>query len=110
MAEKSGARLRFHVDRLPFLEGAVRCADEWLFPAGTCRNEACFGRHVECAADVSEEMRQLLFTPETSGGLLFAVARANVDGLVSAFAAAGHPLWIIGEVAPGDGVEVARRG
>lgn len=108
MAEKSGVRLRFSVERLPFLEGAIRYADEWLFPAGTCRNEACFGRHVDFAAEVPDEMRQLLFTPETSGGLLLAVAPDKADALNAAFAGAGQPIWIVGEVATGEGVEVTR--
>jgi len=108
MAEKGGVRLRFSVDRLPFLDGAIRYAEEWLFPAGTCRNEACFGRHVDFAAEVPDEMRQLLFTPETSGGLLLAVAPDKADSLTRAFADAGQPLRIVGEVTTGQGVEVAR--
>jgi len=109
MAERSGARLRFSLDRLPFLDGAVRYADEWLFPAGTCRNETCFGRHVDFAVDISAEMRQLLFTPETSGGLLLAVAPEKADTLTAAFTGAGQPLWIVGEVTTGRGIEVVRR-
>ena len=109
MAEKGGVRLRFSVDRLPFLDGAIRYAEEWLFPAGTCRNEACFGRRVDFAGDIPDEMQQLLFTPETSGGLLLAVAPDKADGLTAAFAGAGQPLWTVGEVTTGQGVEVARR-
>jgi len=110
MAERSGVRLRFHLDRLPFLEGAVRYADEWLFPGGTCRNEACFGRHVACAAEVPEEQRQLLFTPETSGGLLIAASPERMDRLEASCVGAGQPLWIVGEATAGEGVEVIRRG
>ena len=106
MADRSGTRLRFHFDRLAFLDGAIRYADEWLFPAGTRRNEGCFGRHVTFASDIPDEMRQLLFTPETSGGLLLAVSPGNADALAAAFAAAGEPLWIVGEVLQGEGIEV----
>ncbi len=108
MAERSGARLRFYLDQLPFLDGALRYADEWLFPAGTCRNEGCFGRHVTFAPDIPDEMRQLLYTPETSGGLLLAVAPDRADALAAACAAADQPLWIVGEVLPGEGIEVVR--
>ena len=55
---------------------------------------------------IPDEMRQLLFTPETSGGLLLAVAPDRADALAAAFAAAGEPLWIVGEVLPGEGIEV----
>jgi selenide,water dikinase len=107
MAERGGVRMRFFLDRLPFLDGATRYADEWLFPAGTCHNEACFGRHVTFADDIPDELRQLLFTPETSGGLLV-VAPDRADALAAAYAAADQPLWIVGDVLPGEGIEVVR--
>jgi selenide,water dikinase len=106
MAERGGVRLRFFLDQLPFLDGATRYAGEWLFPAGTCRNEACFAPHVAFTPDVPDELRQLLYTPETSGGLLLAVAPERAGALAAAFAAADHPLWFVGEVAAGTGVEV----
>jgi len=108
MAEKSGVRLRLHLDRLPFLEGAIRYADEWLFPAGTCRNAACFGSQVGFAAEISEELRQLLFTPETSGGLLVAAPPERMDRLAAAGRGAGQPFWVVGEVTAGEGIEVVR--
>ncbi len=110
MAERSNVRLRFDIDRLPFLDGAARYADEWLFPAGTCRNEGCFSPRVTFAADIPEEMRQLLYTPETSGGLLLAVAPEKADLLAAAFADAGEPFWRVGEAMPGTGIEVVRTG
>ena len=106
MAEKSGVRLRFHIDRLPFLEGARTYADRWLFPGGTCNNEEAYEHGVTFSDAVSEEMEQLLYTPETSGGLLVAVRKDRVDELVEAFREAQHPCWTIGEVEEGSGVEV----
>jgi selenide,water dikinase len=51
-------------------------------------------------------MQQLLYTPETSGGLLAAIPAAKAERLMSLFAEAGHPCWVIGEVVEGAGVEV----
>ncbi len=106
MAEKSGVRLRFHVDRLPFLEGAKGYAEQWLFPGGACRNQQCYERHVEFAPGISDEMRQLLFTPETSGGLLVAVPPDKVERLTALFASEGQACWIVGEVTEGQGIQV----
>jgi selenide,water dikinase len=39
MAQKGSVRLRFFLDSLPFVTGAVEYADQWLFPGGTCNNE-----------------------------------------------------------------------
>jgi selenide,water dikinase len=106
MAEKSGVQLRFYADKLPFLEGALAYAEEFLFPAGTCRNEACYEQWVDFAPSISEEMQMLLFTPETSGGLLVAVSPEKVESLTTHFADEGQAAWVVGEVGEGAGVEV----
>ncbi len=106
MAEKSKVRLQVRVDRLPFLDGAVEYAEQWLFPAGTCRNEQAYRCGIEFAASVSEEMQQLLFTPETSGGLLASVPPERVQTLLTLFADAQAPCWVVGEVADGAGIQV----
>lgn len=106
VAEKSGVRLRFYVDRLPFLDGAVDYAEQWLFPAGTCRNEEGFQHGVTFAPGISEEMQQLLYTPETSGGLLLSVRAEAAGTLTALFAQEDHPCWVIGEVVAGEGVQV----
>ena len=107
MAEKSGVRLRFHVEQLPFVEGAVQYADEWLFPGGTCKNEQAYEHKVHFAPTIPEEMQQLLYTPETSGGLLVALPADRLTRLTGLFADEGRPCWIVGEVTEGEGVEVA---
>ena len=106
LAEKSGVRLRFQLERIPFLPGAEEYADLWLFPAGTAKNQAGFGERVQFASAVTEETQQLLFTPETSGGLLAAVPSGHLDDLQAAFAAQSEPLYVIGEVLDGRGLEV----
>ena len=107
MAEKSGVRLRFYLEKLPFLEGAIQYAEERLFPGGTCRNQRAYERVVHFAPGISEEMRQLLYTPETSGGLLVAVPRERLETLIALFAEEEEPLWVVGEVLEGEGIEVS---
>jgi selenide,water dikinase len=106
MAERSEARLRFHLDQLPFLPGAARYAREWLFPGGANNNQRFYQQHVEWAAGISEEMQLLLYTPETSGGLLVAVPPQRLESLTNLFAEAEHPCWVVGEVVEGQGIEV----
>ena len=106
MAEKSGVRLRLHTKHLPFLGGAVGYAEDWLFPAGACRNQQGYQEGVAFAPEVSEEMQMLLFTPETSGGLLVAVPSGKLKTLAALFADNGQPYWIIGDVTEGGGIQV----
>jgi selenide,water dikinase len=110
MAEKSGVQLRFNLDRIPFIDGAIDYAEQWLFPGGTCNNERCYAPHIEFAADVKNEIRQLLLTPETSGGLLVAVPPDGVEAIRKQFANSDHPCWIVGEVARGSGLQVRTHG
>ncbi len=107
MAEKSGTRLHFRLSHIPFLDGAVRYAEEWLFPGGACRNQQCYEKNVEFAPAVPLEMRQLLYTPETSGGLLVAVPPDSAEKLAALFAGAGQPCHIIGVATEGQGIHVS---
>ena len=106
MAEKSGVRLRFYLPDLPLLPGAAAFAADSLFPGGSCRNRDAYAAHVTFAAGIPEETQLLLFTPETSGGLLLAVPPSQVDALLGCLAQADEPAWRIGEVLEGEGIEV----
>jgi len=106
MSDKGGVRLRFSFGRLPFVDGAVGYAEDNLFPGGSCNNQRAYESHVDFAPGLSEETRLLLFTPETSGGLLAAVSPEELDALLTLFAEAGHPCWVVGEVTEGQGIVV----
>ena len=106
MAQKSGVRLRIHLEQLPFLEGAVAYAEQQIFPGGTCSNQRMYEASVDFAPQISEAMRMLLFTPETSGGLLIALPAEQLSQLAERFRAAGEPYWVIGEVVAGEGIQV----
>ena len=106
VAEKSGVGLRFFVDRLPFLDGALEYADGWLFPGGACRNRDFYMPGIRFGPGVSEEMQMLLFTPETSGGLLISLASEEWERLQMLFEAEHQPHWVVGEVVEGEGIEV----
>lgn len=106
MAEKSGACLRFRFDDLPFHPGVKDYAELLLFPGGANRNKAAYERHVRFAPRLEYEMQLLLFTPETSGGLLIAMPPGEVEGFLARCADRGQKAWLVGDVVEGEGVEV----
>jgi len=106
IAEKSGVGIRFYLEKLPFLEGAKGYAEDRLFPGGTCRNQEHYAPQVRFAPDIPEEMQMLLYTPETSGGLLIAVPSGKLGELTTLFSAEGQEHWVIGAVVEGEGIEV----
>ena len=106
IAENSNVRLQFKFEELPFHDGAKGYAKDWLFPAGSCRNQKCYQDQIDFASGISEEMQMLMFTPETSGGLLATVPESQLNILTKLFNELNEPYWIVGRVAKGQGVEV----
>ncbi len=107
IAEKSGVQLRLKLDQIPILSGVRQYAQERLFPGGSCRNQTCYKSVVHFARDISKETQLLLFTPETSGGLLLCVPPEQVDALRSRFIEADHFYAEVGDVAEGAGIQVS---
>jgi selenide,water dikinase len=55
---------------------------------------------VSYEGDVPEEIKIMLFDPQTAGGLLLSVAGEDAGALMAALQAAGVPAIEIGEVLP----------
>ena len=110
LARNSAVGLRIALERVPLLPGALDYARQGIFPGGLSRNREYLLSEgtVRLAEDLPEAHTQLLFDPQTSGGLLFAVPAHEEAPLRERFAAAGEPIWPIGEVIEGQGIEVQR--
>jgi len=102
IASQSGVQLRFRYASLPFHAGAEAYADDLLFPALANANMADYGAHVAFPRTLEYERCLLLFTPETSGGLLLTLPSADAERFTSAAMALGQPVWAIGQVEPGE--------
>ena len=107
VAQASGVALRIFAGRVPLLPGAEACGRAGGFPGGAARNEAYFGDRTVAAPELDPVLRRLMFSPETAGGLLIAVPAGRVGQILEAASGAGQPLWEIGEVLSGAGVELA---
>lgn len=106
MADASRLGLRFFFDKIPFVSCARKYAKLWTFPGGAADNHLHFSPRVSFAETLDEESRMLLFDPQTSGGLLLAVPPEKAADFESRAAAAGQPVWQIGEGVEGAGIEV----
>jgi selenide, water dikinase len=106
MAAASDVALRIDADAAPVLDGALEYAGRGLLTGGANRNRSYLQGKVRISGDVAEELEHVLFDPQTSGGLLMAVPPQRTDEVTPLFTAAGLPVWRIGEVVRGAGVEV----
>jgi selenide, water dikinase len=106
MATASGVALRFHASRVPLLPGATDYAARGIITGGAGRNRAYLAGKVRFGDGISEAMEHVLFDPQTSGGLLFAVPPDRAGGVEALFAAVGEMVWRLGEATQGAGVEI----
>ena len=106
MAEASGVRFRIRFDELPWLPGALDYAEAWVFAGGAHNNHAFYNPLVTYTRPVLDWQETLLHDPQTSGGLLVAVAPERVDIFLAFCAERDQPAWVIGEVVEGSGIEV----
>jgi selenide, water dikinase len=110
VAVKSSVRLVLDARSVPLMDGAIRYAAEGRLPGGAGRNRAYYSSPAGGAAtvepEVPAEVTDLLFDPETSGGLLVTVSSARATALINAFERAGEPLWQVGHVERGRGLSI----
>jgi selenide,water dikinase len=103
MANLSSVNLEIEVSGFDWLPGAEAYAADWIFPGGMSNNRTHYAQWVTFAPDISEEIQSLLFNPETSGGLLIAVAPDRAEQLEADLAAGGDVPQRIGRVVDGVG-------
>jgi selenide,water dikinase len=106
MAEASNVRVRFSYQNIPFISGAHTYAEQFIFPGGAYDNRLYFGSSVHFDPALDEPSQLLLFDPQTSGGLLLSVPPDRLEKLLARAAQFEQPLWVIGEVVPGKGIEL----
>lgn len=99
MAAGSGVSLTLAAAAVEFLPGAREAARAGHLPGGLKRNAEFVSGCVEFAAGINEDVRNLLYDPQTSGGLLLAVAPQDASQLLAALRQRQVPARAVGEVA-----------
>ena len=82
---------------IPFMEGAYHAAEEFYLTAAAQRNR----NHVQAYVSFEKipfAMEEILFDPQTSGGLLAAVDAGEAEQIVKELQAIGLPAKIVGRV------------
>lgn len=82
MTGKTNLSITLNADALPALEGAVSYASMGLVPAGAYKNKGYLKRLVTFSDSVNEASRDLMFDPQTSGGLLISVSEQEGHALL----------------------------
>ena len=97
MAVASHVVLRIESQHVPVFDGVTAIASANR-SGGLTANELHFGIGVRFHSSVSPELISVLFDPQTSGGLLIAVAPQAADEACQVMTAAGASAWRVGDV------------
>jgi selenide, water dikinase len=98
MAVASNVSLAIDSAQINFLPGALECSRSGHIPGGLKRNIEFISGCLEFAPSIQEDVRNLFYDPQTSGGLLFAVAADDAPKLLSALREKLIPAQEVGEV------------
>jgi selenide,water dikinase len=99
MAQASEVTLAIRASEVPVFEGVLDIVRK-NHSGGMESNEAHFSEGVDMAKGVPTELRDLLYDPQTSGGLLVAVDQLEADRTLQVLTDAGVTAWRIGAVVP----------
>jgi selenide,water dikinase len=106
MAAASAVSLRLSFADIPFTSGARKYAEKGAFAGGAFDNKEHFESRVRFPDSLDEPGQMLLFDPQTSGGLLLGVPQDNLDLFFARAKELDQPIWHIGEVRKGSGIEI----
>ena len=104
-----GLSCEIDVNHIPVLPGARESADAFLYTAAGQRNRNHVGAAVQFE-NVPFSMEEVLFDPQTSGGLLMAAAPDEAEKLEQELQNAGLPARIVGTITEPGEVEIFVRG
>jgi selenide,water dikinase len=97
IAQASGVVVAINVEAVPMLDGALELVERNT-PGGGRTNQDHFGAGVEAARGLDPRRVQLLYDPQTSGGLLVAIAPEAVAAALDALSKAGIAAHQVGAV------------
>ena len=105
--EMMDGKLSCHIyaKAIPVIPQALDYADEFLLTAAGQRNRNNTGPFVRFE-NIPFAMEEVLFDPQTSGGLLIALSAEEAPGLLADLRAAGAPAAVVGEMIPRQDTEI----
>ena len=102
MACASKVTIQIDAAAVPLLEGALELAGQGMLTSGDKTNREYVGSDVEIDPSVDGNLVNLLYDPQTAGGMLIAIAEQKAEALLAALRTNYSTARIIGRVHPRD--------
>jgi selenide, water dikinase len=100
VAKASGLAIDIDHSKIPLLPGVLEYSRAGFCAGGLTSNEQFFGKHVSMSNSVTVELRNVLFDPQTSGGLLMFCDSRDVTPLLKRLRAENIAAVEIGHTSP----------
>lgn len=101
MAEASRGTIEIESSKVPIMEEAIELGEMGMVPAGTYANKKYLDGKVHWVNDIPDIMVDILFDPQTSGGLLISVEEEKAPELLEKLENnLKTPFAVIGRVLP----------
>ena len=97
MATGSGVSIEIRAGAVPLFEGVLPLVSRHR-SGGMATNRAHFASRVTGTDGLDRDLHDLLYDPQTSGGLLIAVAEDHASALQASLSGQAIPFWTIGRV------------
>ncbi len=97
-AKGAGMRIEIYTEKVEVLDGVMEFAAMGLLPGGAHKNKSFFAPHIRVAEGTDRVRSDLMFDPQTSGGLLLFMARDQAVQCVDIMEKNNIPARVIGRV------------
>ncbi|MCP4670006.1 MAG: selenide, water dikinase SelD, partial [Desulfobacula sp.] len=98
MAKGSKKNIRLYTKQVPLLNNVLDFAKRGMIPGGAHKNRKFFDKLIQVDESVERAILDLMFDPQTSGGLLISMEKHRSQTFVEKMETKGQMAWIIGEI------------
>ncbi len=99
MAKASRKKIVIFAEKIPIIKGAADFASMGIIPAGAYANRTFCEKSVSISSSVPRHVQDIIFDPQTSGGLLIAVNEKNAYDCLSKMLDNAIDAVLLGEIA-----------
>jgi len=98
LAMGSNVQVELYAKKVRFMTGTMEYAGMGLIPGGAYTNRKYLADKVNYLEEIDSILRDLLFSPETAGGLLISIKESKSEDLVKEMKKRGIPCFMVGRV------------
>jgi selenide, water dikinase len=98
MAKGSKKYIRLETQKVPLLNNVLDFANRGMVPGGASKNRIFFEKFIQVGKSVDRAMLDLMFDPQTSGGLLISLKKEEGKAFIEKMETLEQKTWIIGKI------------